>query len=661
MATIAEAMNLAVQLHQAGNLNQAEVIYQQVLQADSRHAQALHMLGVIAHQRGKSAEAIALIGKALALRPHDAALHANLGTVLQECGRTDEAVAHYREALRLRPDYPEAHNNLGNALRAQGKLVDAVFHYQQAIQLWPNYDQAHNNLGTVLQLLEQWPDAERHCREALRLRPNWPQAHADLANLLQHQGKTELAKAHFQESYRLVPNDRIRLQLATTLPVVYESVDHICATREKLCHDICRLQEERFQLDLTDTIILPPFFLAYQGMNDRDIHRDLAGLCAAPACEPGSTGKPRRLRPGKKIRIGFVSRFFKDHTVGRLMQGLIANLSRKLFHVSLISIGDPDDAVARAIRRTVDNYVPASTQVSAVRQAIAAQNFDILYYPDIGIEPITYNLAHWRLAPIQCVTWGHPVTTGMSSVDYFISSDLFESHEADGHYTEKLVRMKTLTTFFYRPVLHGRRLDRSHFGLKDSEHVYACPQSSFKLHPDFDEVLGGILRADSAGVAVLLCGKHAHWDELLRSRFSTTIPDVLTRIRFVPQQDRLGYLNLLNVADVLLDPLHFGGGHSSLEGLALGTPIVTLPSAFLRGRLTWGMYQKMNVLDCVASTPQEYVEIAVKLGTDSAYRAHVRSRILAASDALFVDMEAVRELEQFFLSAITKAYSEPKV
>jgi predicted O-linked N-acetylglucosamine transferase (SPINDLY family) len=192
--------------------------------------------------------------------------------------------------------------------------------------------------------------------------------------------------------------------------------------------------------------------------------------------------------------------------------------------------------------------------------------------------------------------------------------------------------------------------DRGFFGLPENSHLYACPQTLFKLHPDFDDLLAQILRADREGIVVLIEGRYPHWKELVVKRFQKTIPDVLDRIRWVGRQSYEDYLNLLLVSDVLLDPRHFVGGNSSYEGLGLGIPIVTLPSQFLRGRITYALYKKMNVMDCVAESREEYVRLAIELGTDRARRETIRSKIRETSGVLFEDFQAVRGLRDFLES-----------
>jgi predicted O-linked N-acetylglucosamine transferase (SPINDLY family) len=252
---------------------------------------------------------------------------------------------------------------------------------------------------------------------------------------------------------------------------------------------------------------------------------------------------------------------------------------------------------------------------------------------------------------VQCVTLGHPVTTGFDTIDYFISSADLESDGAEQHYTETLVRLKNLPIYYYRPEPPAPLKERGHFGLANGDHVYACLQTLFKFHPAFDEILGGILRGDPRGTLVLSRGREPHCEELLRRRFAVTLPDVVDRIRFLPLLAYGDYLNVLALADVQLDTHPFGGGSTSYDGLAVGTPIVTMPSRLLRGRITWSFYQRMRVLDCVAETPQEYVQIALRLGTDPGYRESVRRKILDANGLLYEDLEGVRELERFLQRA----------
>jgi len=238
--TVAEVFSSALQHHQAGNLRQAELLYQQILQADPNHPDGHHMLGVLAYHRGQFGQAVASIRQALALNPSAAAYYGNLGVAQDALGQTEEAAASYLQALRLQPDYAEAHSNLGNVLRRKGqleeavahyrqalvlrpdsaevhcnlavalsdqaKLDDAVAHYRQAVALNPQYAAAHYNLGSALLRQGKFEEAATHCQHTLRLRPDFPEAHNNLANARLGQGRVEEAIRHWREALRLRPD-----------------------------------------------------------------------------------------------------------------------------------------------------------------------------------------------------------------------------------------------------------------------------------------------------------------------------------------------------------------------------------------------------------------------------------------------------------------------
>jgi tetratricopeptide (TPR) repeat protein len=206
MANLGQALDLAVEQHQAGNLRQAEQLYRQVLAVDPLQMDALHLLGVVAHQTGHNEQAIEYIDRAIAVDPRRAPFHNNLGAAYQALGRLEDAVTCYQRALQVNPGYAEAHNNLGLARVAQGKREEAVACYQRALQLRPNYAEAHVNLGIVLREQGRLPEAVASLRHGLRFRPREAKAHNNLGVTLMEQGQPDEAIASYQEAVRLDPN-----------------------------------------------------------------------------------------------------------------------------------------------------------------------------------------------------------------------------------------------------------------------------------------------------------------------------------------------------------------------------------------------------------------------------------------------------------------------
>jgi predicted O-linked N-acetylglucosamine transferase (SPINDLY family) len=640
-----------------GRIDRAVDSYRRALQIKPGLAETHNNLGTALNTQGELDQAVACYQRALQIKPELAEAHNNLGNVLKTIQKLDEAVASYRRALSIRPDYAEAHNNLGMALSAQGDLNQAISCYQRALQIKPELAEAHNNLGNALQTLRKLDEAAASYRRALSIKPDYADAYCNLGDTLKAQGKAAEAAAAYKRSLEIRPNDRVRFAEASVLPVIYQSNEEIEIYRNRFAQKITCLLDDGVQLDPIRQPVAPPFLLAYQGKNNRALLEMVGQLFVRPSCDLSQRRKAGDKANGV-IKIGIISAYFRNHTVGEVWRGLIANLARDKFSITVLSITpsftDKADSTTEFIRAHCDRFVRLPRHPAIAQRTIGEEELDVLFYVDLGMDSMTYALATSRLAPVQCVTWGHPVTSGLKTIDYFISSELLEANDADQYYTEKLVRLKSLGVYYYRPKRPVSQKVRGDFGLPSDGHLYACLQNLFKFHPNFDSLLAEILQTDPQGRLVIPAGQSANWTEALLSRFRTSLGGLVDRVIVIPRQQYDDFLRLNALVDVLLLPPDFGGGRTSYEAFSLGLPVVTLPSPLLAGRITYALYRKMGVLDCVAQTPKQYVEIAVRLGTDREYREAVREKISASSDALFEDLEAVRELEDFLQRAITE-------
>ncbi len=214
--------------------------------------------------------------------------------------------------------------------------------------------------------------------------------------------------------------------------------------------------------------------------------------------------------------------------------------------------------------------------------------------------------------------------------------------------------MRNSPNYYERPRLAGPRMTRRDFGLAPNWHIYLCTQNLCKLHPDFDLIMGEILRRDPQGRVILFHGLERVWSQRLTNRLQSSIPDVADRVGFLDHQRNDLFMHLLTLADAILDSTHFCGGTTTAQALAVGAPIVTLPGEFMRGRITYGCYRQMGLVDCVARDAADYARIAVRLGTDPAFRARMRAAIYARNSVLYDNPGFVRELEEFFPQAVVQ-------
>jgi predicted O-linked N-acetylglucosamine transferase (SPINDLY family) len=604
-------------------------------------------------ERGEPALAEAGYRGILERDPKRAEAHRELSDLLCRRGATEEALHHGREALRLRPGWAYAHNSIGIALQALARLDEAIDQFDRALQAEPDHASAHVNLGNAL-LDKGNPDAAiGHYTRAVVLDPGNATAHLTLAMALEEDGRYAEALDAYRRAQALEPSDGVRVKMATMLPLYPDSSAQIDQLRAQLGRSIDELMAQPLRLrDPAREVGQTAFLLPYQGRNDRELQMKLAALyehaCpellyVAPHCR---SPRPARAR----LRVGFASKYFTAHSVGIWFNRLIALLAAEPdMEVVLIDLGGAAD---RELREACTRYLAPAQDLAEARQAIAQEELDILVYADIGMEPLSYFLAFSRLAPVQCAMLGHPVTSGIRNVDYFISSALFEPEDAQAHYSEQLVKLASLPVFIARPLPPATTRDRRQLGLPEDRTLYACPMMLHKFHPDFDAAMAAILRRDPRA-EILLFGdsRYPRRHEGLRRRFAAAHRDVADRIRFLPWANLEDLMSIIQLSDVVIDTFHFSAGTTAFLVLAFGTPLITLPGDYVRGRPTYGCYLKMGMMDCVARDAAAYVDLAVRTGTDRPFRDALRKRILETSSTLFADPAAAAELAGFLRRA----------
>jgi protein O-GlcNAc transferase len=647
--------NLGLILTRQGQLEEATEYLETALRLQPNFPEALNNLGIIRKRQQNWPLAINYFQQAIELRPDYGLAHKNLADVFVLIVRTDEAIASYQKAVNSGLADQDAWISLCFLLSQQSRIEEGLFWCQRGLEQFPKSASLHHTQGGLYNRINKVDRAVESLRVALELDPEKPENYYELGGTLQFQGQVAEARDILQQGFSITHDPNFRVRRALSLPIILTDCEEIEQERSRLLQELQVLDGEGIKLK--EPIGVAPganFYLAYHGRNDRQLQGAIARFylnsCSnldwvAPHCR-GS--RPIRSR----LRIGVCSQFLRGHTIGKLYGGILNQLPHDLFEIVLLRLPDSTDGMGAKIGSYADSVITLDGNLIAARQQIAEQELDLLFYTDIGMAPLCYFLAFARLAPVQCMTWGHPSTTGIPNMDYFLSAKVFEQDNAQEHYTERLIQLNQPGIYYTRPTLPPQAC-RETFDLPSVGSLYLCPQSSFKLHLEYDEIIGELLRRDSQGWFVLIEGVSSHWDDLLRQRWAETIPDVADRIRFVRRLSYEEYLQLLMLGDVMLDPIHFGGGNSSLEAFAAGLPIVTLPGEFLRSRLTYGFYQQMDLLDCVVWDAKSYVETAYRLAHDLKWRSHIQQEIRKRDSVLYENQSAVSEIARFFQLAIT--------
>ena len=606
-----------------------------------------------------------------------------IGNLDLEQEKYSEASANFQTAIELDPNFAKPYVNMAYILEKQGDLEASAINLQKAIQIQPDFWEAHRNLGIALLKLERYDEALESCQTAVRLQPDDPNLRIILGDALVNQGDVEAAIESYQLglTHHRQSASAYRLQ-HLILPILYNTEAEIDLWRSRFSKGLQTLDDRitltteidrQWALDLigADTI----FFLAYQGKNDLELQKQYGKLVervmAANYPQWSQEGSQHRWesrnQPQRvKIRIGYLSGFFFGYSsVSRAILGWLEHLDRSQFEIYCYHTGRKVDAFTAKIQAITDKFHHINHGFDAIFTQLAADNLDILIFADIGMHSQTTQIAALRFAPVQCTCWGHPITSGLPTIDYYLSGDLMEPEDhqlAQANYTEELIRLPKIGVSFPKPSLPKVVKTRADFNLPEQSVVYLCCQLLFKYLPQHDYIFAAIAKQVPQARFIFVDRPRRNYVAAqFRSRLQTAFAkfdlDYQRYCIVMPTLPMDDYLSLSLVADVFLDTIGFSGGCTSFDSIACNLPIVTLPSEFMRGRHSYGILQVLGVTDTIAQTEADYIEIAVRLGLDPEWRKDIKQKMRLREDDLFDDLTCVRALEDFFKEKVNAGFS----
>jgi len=629
-ADIERTMLGAIEHHDADRLAQAEAAYREVLAADPRHVDALHFLGFLAFQRGEHERAVDLIARSLALKPSNARAQQNLGKAYQVLGDQEQASACFRKALALQPGLLEAHYNLGIACRELGRRDDAAACFREAIRQRPEFAEAHYALGHLFCDEDRLEEALACFRQALSLRPEYAEARWSLA----------LAR----------------------MPQVYAAGEDPARARSELASALDELERwfepARLAAGAAAVGAMQPFSLAYQETPNRELLERHGRLCARLMSE---WQRAQGLSPGggrgrDAVRVGIVSAQLRNHSVWHaIVKGWFQQLDRERFPLHAFYLGVDADAETRLASSRAAHFEAGPKSLRQWADAILRQRPDVLIYPEIGMDPMTLKLASLRLAPVQAASWGHPETSGLPTLDYYLSGEDLEPPGAQANYSEKLVALPHLGCYFEPRAADGPRPELRELGIDADCPILVCPGVPFKYAPQHDwifpELAGRLGRCRFVFFTHWTRGLSERLRGRLQAAFAAQRLDAERFVVFLPWLTNAAFQGLMRHAQVYLDTIGFSGFNTALQAVQCGLPVVTREGRFMRGRLASGILKRIGLQELVAASEQEYVDLVENIVRNAAYREHVVARMKDARQALFSDPAPIRALEEFLEKA----------
>lgn len=441
-------------------------------------------------------------------------------------------------------------------------------------------------------------------------------------------------------------------------PAIPMSNEEIDILRKKTFEKIGQaISDDSLELTIDDQFLDPPmFYYTYDNKDNLELSKKLYQLFKKSYLELQEKFEIEQ-NNNKKIKIGFVSEFFNNHTIEKLFKGLIFNLDKSNFDINVFYFdngkGFNNEFLENEKENKLKNFQLPKLFKDKVN-LILKQNLDIIFYPDIGMSSLLFYLSFLRLAKFQITSWGHPETTGNPNIDYFLSSKLLEidTQEAQKHYSEKLILCDYLPMYLSKPNIKKINDDEI-----KSNNVYSCPQTLFKLHPDFDEVILKILKKDKKAKIFFIKDKNESFYKKILNRLQKKLPQEINRVTFLSPLEKTEYIHHCGRTSVLLDPLYFGAGNSFHESMVYGTPTVTMPTKYLRTKIVEGAYKQMQIKKPpVVDNIEDYVSAAIEIANMDQNKLLEMKKYYSesAEKYLFENKEALKSFQNMMISIAQK-------
>ena len=497
--------------------------------------------------------------------------------------------------------------NFGKSATLFEKLIND---YPENLSLLRNLTHCYIHLG-------EFEKAETSIKKVISIKPDEPFVYQTLASILKDQDKLEEATFIINQGLKeKLINEKWEIQKNFFFPKIPFNKDEIKHYRKKINEEIKKILNINFKTKLDydkDQIIVPPHVdLSYSDHDNLELNKKnvLAFKKLFKILNEESFSK-REIQG--KIRIGVISEFFTDHTIGKLYKDIIFSLDKNKFETFIFHSQKtkPGEIFNEFKKKEEEGLLKNKLlPIKLLEKINIIKNFelDVIFYPDIGLSTEFYYLALMRLARYQITTFGHPETTGSKSIDYYLISKNCVNKNTQKHYSEKLLLMDYLPMVYPKPIVK-KKLSENDLQRKN---IYSCPQTLFKIHPDFDQIIFDIIEMDKKAIVYLIKDRKKVWFKKLKDRFSKNNKYDPTKIVFIDPLNYEDYLLHIGKASVLLDPIYYGAGNSFFESMLFGTPTITLPTDHIKSRLVLGAYKQMEIIDPpIAKNIKNYVDLAV--------------------------------------------------
>ncbi|BAQ63702.1 tetratricopeptide repeat protein [Geminocystis sp. NIES-3709] len=668
-------INEAINLTKNHLFNPAKTKYQLIIQFETNNALIWHNLALVYYELLEYQQGYQAIINAINLDPSNFLYYFYAGIFLEKTNYSQDAILFYQKAINLNPNHIDSYNNLGNIFIENNQLKEAEKCYKLAIKIDNKNYGTYINLGNLYLKQGKIDESLGNYQQAIILN-NDEEIYFWIVNNIRSFNYIQEAIKFAKDNSKFFPNNLlINLVFYSILPYIYQQESDINYYRnnvtyflEKISTALTVTSESNKKSALKIIDLYTNYHLNYQAQNDLY----LQSLYGNFIHEVMKANYPQYCQPIKnkltlndgKIKVGYISYCLRSHVVGKLSLGWIKYHNKESFDVYCYYLGDfLEDKITLEFKQHSTKFYHFSDRLSTenIAQQIRENDLDILVFLDLSMYPRMSQLAGLRLAKIQCTTWLHPITSGIPTIDYFISSELIEKEKAENHYSETLIKLSNLSIVYAQKDIPKVNKDRSKFYLKDNNIIYITSQFPSKYLPQYDYIYPEIAMNINDCQFVFIHPKVNQNNEQITNELWRRIKKNFTKYGlnwqnyciFLPTiNNSEDYWQLFTSCDIFLDTIGFTGFNSTLDALESFLPVVTYSGDFFRTRQSEGILKMIQVIDTIAKNEQDYLKIAIELGINSKFRESIVNKIKQNIRLVYDDLTPIKALENFYHNII---------
>jgi len=678
----------------------AEKYLKSALEVNKNSSEIYNNLGILYSKLNNNLESINYFELSISIDGKNDLAYFNKATVLEKINRLEEAIENYKTAnflseknviykynlahlffkqneysksiellekcIQLNLKFINAYNLLGMIYMNNNNYNKSKEYFLECIKLDCGAHESYNNLGLLYLQNKEFSNAELQFKTSISLNSNLPKYYFNMAICYRDMNCFPLFEEYINKAIILDFEFKSALWAKVFLSIypIYDSIDEEELSLSNFKKEIKNLETQdltKYEYGLVGKY--QPFYLGYFEENNIEILRIYGEVCHLISKEfivknkfiPIFEKEILNIKDKRsKIRIGVISGHIREHSVwNAITKGLIFNLNPELFEIHVINTSDKYNE-SILIPAKISSFTSLDDKnLHFIVSEIINNNFDVIVYPEIGMDPMTKNLANLRLSQMQCVFWGHPQSTGLKTIDYFITAELFETLNCQSNYTEEVISMPNLGVYKYKEIIQKKHINLNNLGINSNVPIYVCPGTAQKYRPNYDYIYLEIIKK-VGNCQFIFFNEDNDRMQILFKRLSKLFllnkVNIDKHIKIIDWLDRDDFVSLLHQADVYLDTIGFSGFNTALLAVEANLPIVTLKGELLKSRLASGILERIDTKELICTNIIDYINLSVKIIIDLEFRNKIKKKLARNKEIIYNDMCAVNKFEDFIIN-----------